>query len=99
VLVSEEIDAVTTHEEPARAIGPGRIIRVVRPGAWAPWATRSCRRLVIALAVVLAAATATACTAHHEALTRACPTVAGRGVVALEKLGLSAEELKVQEKC
>ena len=57
-------------------------------------------RRVVALALVTVAGTVvTACTAHHEALTHPCPTVTGRGVIALAKVGLSADELKAQEKC
>jgi hypothetical protein len=41
----------------------------------------------------------TACTTHHVALTRACPTIVGRGVTALPKIGLAPAELKVQQKC
>jgi hypothetical protein len=57
------------------------------------------QRLFLVGLALLAASTATACSAHHEALTHPCPTVAGRGVVALAKVGLSSDELKVQEKC
>jgi hypothetical protein len=49
--------------------------------------------------LIAVGAIATACTPHHEALTHACPTVVGRGVVALAKVGLSADELRLQEKC
>jgi hypothetical protein len=57
------------------------------------------QRLVLAALTLVAGVTAAACTAHHEALIHPCPTVAGRGVVALAKVGLSSDELKVQEKC
>jgi len=53
---------------------------------------------VLALAIQGVTTTA-ACTQHQEPLTHACPTVVGRGVVALAKLGLAGTELEVQEKC
>jgi hypothetical protein len=56
-------------------------------------------RLVVAALAVAAGAVATACTPHHEALSHPCPTVLGRGVIALAKVGLSGDELKLQEKC
>jgi hypothetical protein len=56
-------------------------------------------RLFLAGVALVAGLTVTACAAHHEALTHPCPTVTGRGVVALAKVGLSSKELKVQEKC
>ena len=49
--------------------------------------------------LVLSAAGATACSTHREPLTHACPTVVGRGVVGLPKLGLSPDELKTQLDC
>jgi hypothetical protein len=53
---------------------------------------------LVALALA-AGAVATACTPHHEALMNPCPTIAGRGVIALAKIGLSPAELKLQQKC
>jgi hypothetical protein len=57
------------------------------------------QRLVVAALAVAAGAVATACTPHDEALSHPCPTVLGRGVIALAKVGLSGDELKLQEKC
>jgi hypothetical protein len=56
-------------------------------------------RLVLVALVIATVAAATACTPHHEALTHPCPTESGRGVIALAKVGLSGDELKLQEKC
>jgi hypothetical protein len=56
-------------------------------------------RLVLAALLIGVGAVASACTAHHEALTHPCPTIAGRGAIALAKVGLAPQELKVQEKC
>jgi hypothetical protein len=56
-------------------------------------------RLVRVALVLGAAAVASACTPHHEALTHPCPTIAGRGAIALAKVGLAPQELKAQEQC
>jgi hypothetical protein len=56
-------------------------------------------RFVVLALVITASAAATACTPHHEAVTHPCPTIAGRGVIALAKVGLAPQELKLQEKC
>jgi hypothetical protein len=57
------------------------------------------RRAIMAGVVILTAALTGACAAHREPLTNPCPTLVGRGAVALAKLGLSSKELKLQEKC
>ena len=57
------------------------------------------RAVIVSAVLALLLALVAGCSTHDEPLTRACPTVAGRGVAALPKLGLSADELKVQEKC
>jgi hypothetical protein len=56
-------------------------------------------RFVLAALAIAVAAVATSCTTHHEALTNPCPTVLGRGAIAMEKLGLTPAELKLQQKC
>jgi hypothetical protein len=57
------------------------------------------RAAFVAGLLVVAAVGTTACSTHEEPLTRACPTVVGRGVVGMPKIGLSAEELEIQQDC
>jgi hypothetical protein len=73
--------------------------RLVPPAATGSHARFSVRRLGVVALVLALGAGAAACSTHRVSVMHPCPTIAGRGVVGLPKLGLAAEELKIQQKC
>jgi len=57
------------------------------------------RRVLVAGLLVLGSAGLAACTPHKEAQTFPCHAVSPRGASELPKIGLTARELKAQQKC
>jgi hypothetical protein len=57
------------------------------------------RRMLVTALFVLSTAAVAACTPHTVAAKHPCPDLSVRGAIALAKLGLTPEELKLQEKC